>query len=74
MIAIARRLLTVERTEIFGTPSDKIQSCQGISSGMSWTTGAKGLCPRTRISWIMKMQGNGAWRWPCRGTAEDWVH
>ncbi|KAH9989697.1 hypothetical protein BJV74DRAFT_451759 [Russula compacta] len=43
------------------TPSNKIQSCQGISSGMSWTTGWKGLCPQTCISWMGNMEGNGAW-------------
>jgi len=60
--AIARWLDTVERTRYIAEHAvrqDPVLPRDVI--GMSWTTGAKGLCPRTRISWMMKMEGNGAW-------------
>jgi hypothetical protein len=40
--------------------SDKIQSCQAGSLGTDGIGGAKGWNPRTRISWMMNREGNGA--------------
>jgi len=41
-------------------PSVTIQACQGLSSSVSGATAAKGWCPRTLISWMMKSEANGA--------------
>ena len=41
------------------TPSDGIQSCQGLPTGTSGEIGRKGWNPRTRISWIINKEGKG---------------
>lgn len=49
-----------EPETLSNTPSDKIQSCQTGLLGIDGMGGAKGWNPRTRISWMMNREGNGA--------------
>src|SRR5712672_420901 len=51
-----------EREESLSTPPDRIQSCQGLSLDMVGEMGWKGWKSRTRISWMINMEGKGACR------------
>ncbi|SRR6266702_119141 len=51
-----------EREMLSNTPSDSIQSCQGVSLGTPGARGVKGWNPRTRISWMRNRVANGARR------------